>query len=111
VVGRQTTTTTLLRRFSQTRKNKKTKLVVGKIWGNRQHDMLTFAFSFAFPFCLDKAAAGTVPITYLEADGSEKTVDAEIGQNLMQVAHDNDIELEGMCVFVCVYVCIFMCVP
>lgn len=34
-------------------------------------------------------------ITYVEADGSSKTVDAEIGQNLMDVAHANDIELEG----------------
>jgi ferredoxin len=39
--------------------------------------------------------ADTVKITYVEADGSSKTVDAEIGQNLMDVAHANDIELEG----------------
>ena len=37
-----------------------------------------------------------MPITYVEADGTEKTVDAEIGKNLMDVAHDNDVELEGM---------------
>lgn len=36
-----------------------------------------------------------MPITYVEADGSEKTVDAELGKNLMDVAHENDIELEG----------------
>jgi ferredoxin len=41
--------------------------------------------------------ADTVKITYVDPDGTSKTVDAEIGQNLMQVAHDNDIELEGAC--------------
>jgi ferredoxin len=38
-----------------------------------------------------------VPITYIQADGTSKTVDAEIGMNLMNVAHENDIELEGAC--------------
>lgn len=41
--------------------------------------------------------ADTVKITYVDPDGTSKTVDAEIGQTLMQVAHDNDIELEGAC--------------
>lgn len=39
----------------------------------------------------------TVSITYIEADGTSKTVDAEVGTDLMTVAHDNDIELEGAC--------------
>mmetsp|Transcript_2933 Transcript_2933/g.6929 ORF Transcript_2933/g.6929 Transcript_2933/m.6929 type:complete len:178 (-) Transcript_2933:61-594(-) len=39
----------------------------------------------------------TVSITYIEADGTSKTVDAEVGKDLMTVAHDNDIELEGAC--------------
>jgi ferredoxin len=38
-----------------------------------------------------------VNITYIEADGTEKTVDAEIGKNLLDVAHENNIELEGAC--------------
>lgn len=37
----------------------------------------------------------TVSITYVDPDGEEKTVDAEIGQNLLHVAHDNNVELEG----------------
>lgn len=32
-----------------------------------------------------------------EKDGSETTVQAPIGQHLLEVAHKNDIELEGMC--------------
>ena len=39
----------------------------------------------------------TVKITYIEADGTEKEVDAEVGKNLMEVAHDNNVELEGAC--------------
>ena len=39
----------------------------------------------------------TVSITYVEADGTSKTVDAEVGTDLMSAAHDNDIELEGAC--------------
>lgn len=38
-----------------------------------------------------------VNITYIEADGSEKRVDAQVGMNLMDVAHENNIELEGAC--------------
>lgn len=37
----------------------------------------------------------TVSITYVEPDGTEKTVDAEIGKNLMEIAHDHNVELEG----------------
>jgi hypothetical protein len=44
---------------------------------------------------LQRALTTTVPITYIEADGTEKEVQAEIGQNLMEVAHKNNVELEG----------------
>lgn len=36
-------------------------------------------------------------ITYVEPDGTERTVDAAVGQNLLDVAHGADIELEGAC--------------
>lgn len=39
----------------------------------------------------------TVSITYVEADGTEKTVAAPIGMNLLDVAHENNVELEGAC--------------
>jgi ferredoxin len=32
-----------------------------------------------------------------EKDGSTKTVQAPVGENLMEVAHRNDIDLEGAC--------------
>lgn len=37
-----------------------------------------------------------VPIVFVQADGTEKEVMAEIGKNLLDVAHDNNVELEGM---------------
>ena len=39
----------------------------------------------------------TVPITFMEADGKERLVQAEIGKHLLDVAHDNHVELEGAC--------------
>ena len=39
----------------------------------------------------------TVKITYIDPSGKEHTVNAEIGKNLMDIAHDNNIELEGAC--------------
>mmetsp|Transcript_50915 Transcript_50915/g.57667 ORF Transcript_50915/g.57667 Transcript_50915/m.57667 type:complete len:186 (+) Transcript_50915:200-757(+) len=38
-----------------------------------------------------------VSVTYVEADGTSKTVDVEVGTDLMAAAHENDIELEGAC--------------
>jgi hypothetical protein len=40
----------------------------------------------------------TVSIVYVEADGTEKAVEAEVGMNLMDVAHAHNVELEGTCV-------------
>jgi hypothetical protein len=57
--------------------------------GNQPHysdSMFLIVMSFS---------SSTVPITYVEADGTEKLVQAEIGRNLMDVAHANNIELEG----------------
>jgi hypothetical protein len=46
--------------------------------------------------------AETVSITYVDPDGTETTVEAEIGKNLLDAAHDNNVELEGMYVAVVV---------
>jgi hypothetical protein len=75
---------------------------------------LTFNLIFSFVrTCLHHAlcsalllpgirSAKTVPITYIDADGIETTVDAEIGKNLLDAAHDNNVELEGTCWWVLV---------
>ena len=37
----------------------------------------------------------TVTITYIDPSGDELPVEAEVGKHLLDVAHDNNIELEG----------------
>ena len=39
----------------------------------------------------------SVSITFIDADGDSETVQAEVGDSLLDVAHDNDIEVEGAC--------------
>jgi len=39
----------------------------------------------------------TVPITFIDPLGKEQEVQAEVGKHLLDVAHDNNIELEGAC--------------
>jgi len=36
-----------------------------------------------------------ISVTYVERDGSEKKVEATVGQDLLSLAHNNDIDLEG----------------
>ena len=38
---------------------------------------------------------GSVQITYIDQGGKEHSVNADIGKSLMDIAHDNNIELEG----------------
>ena len=38
-----------------------------------------------------------VHITFLQPDSTKKTVEAIVGETLLQTAHRNDIELEGAC--------------
>jgi hypothetical protein len=57
--------------------------------------VLTFLNSLLLSLLPGIRPAETVPITYVEADGTEHTVEAEIGKNLLDAAHDNNVELEG----------------
>ena len=45
----------------------------------------------------DSSAEKKVPIIFVEADGTEKEVQAPIGKHLLDVAHENNVELEGAC--------------
>lgn len=45
--------------------------------------------------------APTVTLTFIQPDESTKDVQARIGETLLQVAHRNDIDLEGACEGVC----------
>lgn len=45
--------------------------------------------------------APTVNVTFLQPDETKKTVQARVGETLLQTAHRNDIDLEGACEGVC----------
>jgi len=36
-------------------------------------------------------------IVYIQPDGNEKSIDAENGLSIMEVARDNDLGIEGTC--------------
>ena len=55
----------------------------------------TFPCSLHNYVATDQAA--TVPITFVDPVGKEHEVQAEVGKHLLDVAHDNNIELEGAC--------------
>lgn len=38
-----------------------------------------------------------VNITFIEKDGNEKVIDAQVGLSLLEIAHKNEIDLEGAC--------------
>ncbi|KAL0484379.1 2Fe-2S ferredoxin [Acrasis kona] len=38
-----------------------------------------------------------ITIHFIDSKGEKKTVEAPIGENVMNVAHDNNIDLEGAC--------------
>lgn len=39
----------------------------------------------------------TVAINFIDSDGSMKTVQAEVGLSVLEIAHKNKIDLEGAC--------------
>ena len=36
-------------------------------------------------------------MTFIERDGTRKVVDAPLGLSVLEIAHRNDIDLEGAC--------------
>ena len=36
-------------------------------------------------------------VTFIEPDGTRKDIDAPVGLSLLEIAHENDIDLEGAC--------------
>ncbi|PFH36347.1 putative adrenodoxin-type ferredoxin [Besnoitia besnoiti] len=45
----------------------------------------------------ESAPAQTITLTFILPDNSEKSVQAKIGDTILEVAHANDIPLEGAC--------------
>jgi len=44
-----------------------------------------------------RALSAPIRVTFVEPDGEEYEVEAALGDHMLDVAHDNDIELEGAC--------------
>jgi ferredoxin len=40
-------------------------------------------------------STNSISVTFVDKDGAETTVRAPLGKSLLEVAHDNDVELEG----------------
>ncbi len=36
-------------------------------------------------------------VTFVERDGTRRQIDAPLGLSLLEIAHDNDIDIEGAC--------------
>lgn len=47
------------------------------------------------------ADAPTISVAFLQPNGETKRVHAKVGENFLQVAHQNEIDLEGACEGVC----------
>jgi ferredoxin len=45
--------------------------------------------------------APSISVTFIQPDNSRKSVTARVGESLLQVAHNHEIELEGACEGVC----------
>ncbi|KAL7427944.1 hypothetical protein ACHAXH_003143 [Discostella pseudostelligera] len=43
------------------------------------------------------SSKSTIMMTFIDPSGEENAAEAEIGKHLLDVAHDNNIELEGAC--------------
>ena len=57
----------------------------------------------------DFLPSSSVNITFIDRDGEEHSVQAKIGDTLLEVAKQYDIDLEGVCVCVCVCACVCVC--
>ncbi|KAF6258468.1 putative adrenodoxin [Scenedesmus sp. NREL 46B-D3] len=72
-------------------------------WGQQQQQSQAAAFHSSAGTAHghgsdEDEGAETISVTFVsEKDGSETTVKAPIGKHLLEVAHDNDVELEGAC--------------
>ena len=51
---------------------------------------------YAYPTVRQFSSNESVTITYVDSNGDEHPVIAEVGHHLLDVAHNNNIELEGM---------------
>jgi len=69
-------------------------------FASRGRDLASAAPSATATETLGKLALtkeNSIEITFIDRDGDRKTVRGALGSSLMEVAHANDVELEGAC--------------
>ncbi|KAJ1285696.1 hypothetical protein BS78_03G297000 [Paspalum vaginatum] len=54
-------------------------------------------FSTATSGGQDESSQEKISVTFVNKDGSEKTISVPVGMSMLEAAHENDIELEGAC--------------
>ena len=47
------------------------------------------------------AAKKTISVTFIKPDGSKQVVTAPVGDSMLEIAHANKIDIEGVCWRVC----------
>jgi len=51
----------------------------------------------AFHISTLKCSQRRISVTYVDKEGKDHTVKVPIGKNLLEAAHENEIDLEGEC--------------
>ncbi|KAJ2782468.1 mitochondrial matrix iron-sulfur protein [Coemansia javaensis] len=69
--------------------------------GLRSPPVASFSSSTPTSFRSSAAAGKSVTVTFIEPDGNEIQATGEEGTNLMELAHENDVDLEGACEGAC----------
>ncbi|GJP68225.1 hypothetical protein CLOP_g24955 [Closterium sp. NIES-67] len=73
--------------------------VLASAWGSPSSTAAAAAEAPSAPAKDGKADEGeeSITVTFIQRDGTEATVQVPVGTNMLQAAHDNDIDLEGAC--------------
>ncbi|GJP68224.1 hypothetical protein CLOP_g24955 [Closterium sp. NIES-67] len=73
--------------------------LLASAWGSPSSTAAAAAEAPSAPAKDGKADEGeeSITVTFIQRDGTEATVQVPVGTNMLQAAHDNDIDLEGAC--------------
>ncbi|ETV89132.1 hypothetical protein H257_00505 [Aphanomyces astaci] len=63
-------------------------------WTASRHQPVSLHNALCFT---SRSFSDKIHVTFVEADGTKKDVSAVVGETFLEIAHNNDIELEGAC--------------
>lgn len=87
----------LLRVFTRNLSLKRTRLLVPR-WTLGERNVLHHITGFSQSFSSQPSKnAETIKVVFRSENEEDKVVDAPIGENILEVAHANDVDLEGAC--------------